>query len=116
MNCAERDAEKWEGATESRATIAPGRGPSHSRSTATDHDCRRFPVESRKSIVDTITLAPLALIRNFARRNIHRGAASRRDIDTRYPIGRATSPLSSAFFGRRENLSPPEAKAHLMGS
>src|ERR1051325_5124951 len=52
------DAEKWEGATESRATIAPGRGPSHSRSTATDRDCRRFPAESRKSI--SRTLHPLA--------------------------------------------------------
>src|ERR1051325_10721927 len=48
------DAEKWEGATESRATIAPGRGPSHSRSTATDHDCRRFPVESCKAMFRTL--------------------------------------------------------------
>src|SRR4051812_38557221 len=52
---------KREGATGSLAIVAPGRGPSHPRSTATDRDCRRFPVESRKSMFRTLhPVAPSA--------------------------------------------------------
>src|SRR5205085_9997210 len=49
-----RLAQKWEGATGALAIVAPGHGPSHPRSTATDRDCRRFPVESRKSMFRTL--------------------------------------------------------------
>jgi hypothetical protein len=68
-----RLAQKWEGATGSLAIVAPGRGPLAPRSTATDRDCRRFAVESRKSMFRTLHPVACSATRKEKPRRVRAG-------------------------------------------
>ena len=48
---------KCEGAPGSLATLATDRGPSHPAAPPPDHDCRRFPAESCKSVSTTVAVS-----------------------------------------------------------